>query len=128
MQKIIAFQTRHEKNLFIHLLTKQGYTSHIGNDPEKIIAGNNHEHYPKIAIYYNDKRFEFTGALTDLNWPQDASKILELLSSQEYKLKLTDDYDAILDVSKQVVNVGCQQIPFEKIKALNNMIVVATSK
>jgi hypothetical protein len=37
-------------------------------------------------------------------------------------LKLTDDYTAIVDYTKQVVNVGCQVIPFETVEKLAKLI------
>jgi len=38
------------------------------------------------------------------------------------RIKLTDDYTAILDTENCIVTVGCQTIPFYKVKELYNAI------
>ncbi len=37
-------------------------------------------------------------------------------------MRLTDDYEAVVDYSGKIVKVGCQNIPFSKVKELYNLI------
>ena len=43
-------------------------------------------------------------------------------SHAQSTLELTSDYTAMIDFSNEIVNVGCQKIPFKKVEELFNLI------
>jgi hypothetical protein len=46
-------------------------------------------------------------------------EMMEEIKSYKYtKIKLTDQYTAVIDRDNRVVNVGCQVIPFDKVMEL----------
>ncbi len=49
-------------------------------------------------------------------------EFLKEISTPLTKMRLTDDYEAVVDYSGKIVKVGCQNIPFSKVKELYNLI------
>lgn len=51
-------------------------------------------------------------------------KMIDILYNTTVEsFKLTDDYTAVLDRENFVVKVGCQEIPFNKVKELYDLII-----
>ena len=46
-----------------------------------------------------------------------------LFDRNSIKISLTDEYDAVVDMQNKVVKVGCQTIPFAKVKELYGLTI-----
>lgn len=43
-------------------------------------------------------------------------------STPKVTVRLTDDYNAVVDLSEKIITVGCQKIPFSKVEELYKVI------
>lgn len=64
----------------------------------------------------------YLGDSTNKMWITIDEFIDHCNSFKQSKLELTSDYTANIDFSTEVVNVGCQKIPFKKVEELYNLI------
>ena len=79
-----------------------------------------HSRFPHFRMYPLIKKVcgcSVKLAYADYIWPQDATKIIELISSKhEVTVKLNDSHDAI--VTKDKIKVGCQTFSIDIIDKL----------
>jgi hypothetical protein len=59
--------------------------------------------------------------IAQFDYPSQISEIIEhLVGIKTYKMKLTDEYEAV--VSNSGIEVGCQTISFKKLNELNELV------
>jgi hypothetical protein len=103
-----------------------GYTSRVGlaksTDIKEILDDTPYEKWPLLLIKV-DKNISFRMSSSSQpslvkRWPEDAMEIIEYAQDAPVIVKLTDDYNAIVNPNEQTVSVGCQTIPFYRIEEL----------
>lgn len=63
---------------------------------------------------------ELSSYLTTYSWPKDFDKIVACLSDKNYRMNLTNEYDA--EITSDGIIVGCQTITFEKFEELSALV------
>jgi len=126
----VNFKRESDRATLLGCLIAAGYTAQVNlvqsTNIKDILNDTPYEVWP-ILLIKDAKKISFrrctsVGPNLVKNWPEDAASIIEYFSQVPIMIPLTRDYNATVNKRDQVVEVGCQNIPFAKIDELYNLI------
>lgn len=129
---VIKCKTQEEKIAATGLCYAYGFTYCNYTLPQQIEGTNSdlyNTHYCNVVIYgkvnnnitFVSKAWLETNADADaVNWSDGLVEIIERLKCKGVKVKISKDYDAI--VNKDGITVGCQKISFEDFNKLAEVV------
>lgn len=126
----VKFKKESDRVSLMGALVAVGYTSRVGmvdiKDVQEILDDTPYTKWPILLVKAENKiSFRMSSSNSpefSKNWPEDAKDIIEYFINVPVKIKLTNDYDAVVNTADKIVNVGCQRIPFDKIDELYKAI------
>ena len=105
----------------------QGYSDHkLTNVVKDIVNDADFITWPVLVIKTNKTLDHCKNFSVDeyqhILWPQDSTKLINLLGKVVPDVVLNSSYTAIINADDKYVSVGCQNIPFANIEALYKAI------
>jgi hypothetical protein len=129
---LIECKTREEKIAATTLCYAYGFTHCNYSLPELVEKNNSdlyNDHYCDVVIYgrvnntitFSSKTWKNRNTDVDVvNWSDGLVEIIERLKCKAVKVKISKDYDALVD--KEGITVGCQKISFEDFNKLAEVV------